>query len=149
MAMLICYCKCRHLNTRLKFSTGFATVDNEDQRTFHSNKTEFVFCILPADVYLCEEWFWNGDCVTDDDTFARTEVVESHHETISFGVAHDEGEGDGILGVNTANDDTKDDFLRIDAIAEVGEVDRTEIDAGTTRRTVLSSSIRTQLFTCV
>ena len=98
MAMLICNCKCRHLNTRLKFSTGFATVDNEHQRTFHSNKTEFVFCILPADVYLCKERFWNGDCVTDDDTFARTEVVESHHETISFGVAHDEGEGNRILG---------------------------------------------------
>ena len=139
--MLICYCECWHLNTRLKIPTGLATVDNKHQRTFHSHKTEFVICIFPTDVYLCEEWFWNSDCVTDDDTFTRTEVVESHHETISLRVAHDEGEGDRVLGVNTADDGAEDLLLTVDTITEITQVWQAEVDTATTGGVVLSSRV--------
>ena len=100
---LVRLCEGGHLHSRLELPGRLPGVDDQHQRTLHPDQAELNVRPLPGQVYGCEVRLRDSYRVSNDDSLARTEVVQGDHETVSSRVAHDEGEGDGVLGVDAAD----------------------------------------------
>ena len=98
----ICLSKCRHLNAGLQVPACLPPVDDEDERTFHSHQPELVADRLPGEIDVSEVRLRDGHGVSYDDSLARAEIVEGHHQGLAALVYYDEGKGDRVLRVNTA-----------------------------------------------
>ena len=93
----ICLSKCRHLNPGLEIAARLPAVDDEDEGTLHPDQPELVSDCLPGQVDISEVRLRDGHGVAYDDSFARAEIVESHHQGCPALVYYDEGEGDRVL----------------------------------------------------
>ena len=115
----ICLSKCRHLNPGLEIAARLPAVDDEDEGTLHPDQPELVGDGLPGQVDVGEVRLRDGHSVSYDDSLARTEVVESHHQGCPALVDHDEGEGDRVLRVNTAYHNAQDHLQTFQSAVDI------------------------------
>ena len=94
---LVCLGEGGHPHPRLELPPRLPGVDDQHQGALHPDQAEPEVRPLPGQVYGSEVRLGDGDRVSDDDSLARTEVIQGHHEAVSTRVTHDEGERDGVF----------------------------------------------------
>ena len=100
---LVSFSEGGHLDPSLKLPACLLAIDYQHQGALHPDHAEFLLAALVQNAYGCEVGLCYGHSVPYDDPLARAEVVCGDHYGCAPLVYHDEGEGDRVLCMNTAN----------------------------------------------